>query len=71
MYKIFFLKAQTIEERKKFLEQITPAIVTFYTKLPPLTQECMSLITNAIQTKTIVKFKNKLDKIHNSNFSFN
>ena len=50
-------KAQTFDERRKFCAQIMPAIITFYTKLPPLTQECMSLFTNAIQTKSIVGLK--------------
>jgi integrator complex subunit 2 len=48
------LQSITIDERKKFFKKISSAIVIFYTKLPPLTQECMSLLTNAIQTKSIV-----------------
>ena len=46
--------ALTLPERKKFFSQIAPSLVVFYTKLPPLTTECMSLIMTALQTRSIV-----------------
>lgn len=47
------LKALTYDERRDFFSRILSALIIFYTKLPPLTQECMSLIIHAVQTRSV------------------
>lgn len=52
MIQIIF-KALTYDERRDFFSRIQSALIIFYTKLPPLTQECMYLIIHAVQTRSV------------------
>ena len=65
LFKTFYifdhLIALTFNDRKRFFSQILTALTIFYTKLPPLTHECMSLIIHAIQTRSLVSLFLKLN----------